>query len=479
MKTPEDILNEAIAGGRVKPIPGLVEAMREHAQAMETLARQPLVADEKERRRGAAEAELKRRVADLVTQARKADRRPHDQREGQLRAEARRSGADATDAEVRAQVFRHQRATQLAALAEQATTPEAVRPSRRKSDAERLLQKRVGAREHNLHIIKYAERLTFDTAAQGMIDDFVANKKRSLLGVTGRITRHLIPYFGGRRLVGITAADITAFVAHRQRQGVVAVKGPHTGARVRDVSNGELNRELQHLKRIFSLAVQSGRIATAPYIGMLRESNTRTGFFEPDQLKNVIAHLPVEIRPVIQFASVTGWRIRDEVLPLEWRQVDFQAGEVRLDPGTTKNDEGRTFPMTRDLRVLLETQRVKHERLKRAGHIMPRVFFRMVADKGTGGPKKRRPIKRFDMTWQTACRAAGCPGRIPHDLRRTAVRSLVRASIPERVCMQLTGHKTRSIFERYNIVSEGDLRDAAARLDATVALSRDKKPSRR
>ena len=79
-----------------------------------------------------------------------------------------------------------------------------------------------------------------------------------------------------------------------------------------------------------------------------------------------------------------------------------------------------------------------------------------------------QPIKSFRVAFRTACVEAGCPGRVLHDFRRTAVRNLVRAGIPERVAMQLTGHKTRSVFERYNIVSAGDLREAAKRLDAVT-----------
>ncbi len=199
---------------------------------------------------------------------------------------------------------------------------------------------------------------------------------------------------------------------------------------------------------------------------MLAENNARTGFFEPEQLTAVLRHLPAEIRHVIEFANVTGWQINSEVLPLQWRQVGFAADEVRLDVGSTKNGEARTFPMTAELRRVLQKQHTEHLVLKAAGQLVPWVFFRMVAERG--GAKKPRPITAFVKAWRTATKAAGCPGRIPHDLRRTAVRGLLRAGIPERVAMTLTGHKTRSVFERYNIVSEGDLRDAARRLDASA-----------
>jgi len=350
--------------------------------------------------------------------------------------------------------------------------------SKRKGDAEWLLQRRVGAREHNLPVIPKAEQLTFHEAAKAVIDDFKANGKRSLAVVERRIEKHLTPYFGGRRLVGITAADVTAYITHWQEQGIQRKKDVQVGdqteqklVRLGDVSNTEINRELQILKRVFSLAIKGGRIAMRPHIPVLREDNVRAGFFEPDHLAGAVAHLPSEIRPVIEFAAVTGWRIASEVLPLEWRHVDFKDGEVRLDAGTTKNGEGRVFPMTEDLRRLLNAQHAEHDRLKKAGLIEPWVFFRMVAE-GRGGPKKPRPIVAFTKAWKAACIAAGCPGRIPHDLRRTAVRNLVRAGIPERVAMQMTGHKTRSVFERYNIVSGGDLRDAALKLDAAASQAR-------
>ena len=121
------------------------------------------------------------------------------------------------------------------------------------------------------------------------------------------------------------------------------------------------------------------------------------------------------------------------------------------------------------MRRLLLEQHAEHLRLKKAGHLCPYLFFRELADR-RGGPKSPRPILKYGKAWKAATLAAGCPGRIPHDLRRTAVRNMVRRGVPERVAMQLTGHKTRSIFERYNIVSAGDLRAAAAQLSGLSGI---------
>jgi integrase len=153
------------------------------------------------------------------------------------------------------------------------------------------------------------------------------------------------------------------------------------------------------------------------------------------------------------------------VLPLEWSQVDFKAGEVRLEPNTTKNGEGRTFPFTTELRTLLEAQQAERDRLKKRGKIVPWVFFRMVAKKRRG-ERFPKGITSFTKAFKTACRKAGCPGRILHDFRRTAVRNLERAGVPRSVSMKLTGHKTESVYQRYAIADDRDLRVAVERLDA-------------
>jgi integrase len=222
---------------------------------------------------------------------------------------------------------------------------------------------------------------------------------------------------------------------------------------------------------MFTLAVRAGKLMTKPHVQMLKENNARQGFFEPDQMAEILAQLPADLRPPIEFAFLTGWRVKSEVLSRQWRHVDFKRGTVRLEPGEAKNDEPREIFMTKALRTLLEAQKAKVDELKAKGKIVPWVFFRMVAEKRKG-PKQPQPIKSLTKAFKRAAARTGYPGRIPHDLRRSAVRQFVRQGIPERVAMRLTGHKTRSVFDRYDIVSEGDLRDAAAKLSAAASTDR-------
>jgi integrase len=215
------------------------------------------------------------------------------------------------------------------------------------------------------------------------------------------------------------------------------------------------------LERAYNLALQGGVLLSKPHIPMLAENNVRQGFFELGQFEAVRRHLPEHHRSVVTFAYITGWRRNSEILPLQWLRVDFSAGMVRLEVGTTKNKEGREFPLDviDELRTTLEDQWQKTQILHREkGIIIPWVFWRWEGER----------IMDFRKAWKTACQKAGAPGGIKHDFRRTAVRNLVRAGVPEKIAMIMTGHKTRSVFDRYDIVSEEDLREAGRKLNAMM-----------
>jgi integrase len=168
------------------------------------------------------------------------------------------------------------------------------------------------------------------------------------------------------------------------------------------------------------------------------------GFFEHDEFLALRATLPLELRPVVTFAYYTGWRKR-EVLGMTWDWVDLHARTARLHPGTTKNDDGRIIYLDGELFATLAE-------LKRQHPFGSWVFHR-----------HGEPIKDFRGAWERACQDVGLEGKVFHDFRRTAVRNMVRARIPERVAQQISGHKTRAVFDRYHIVSDSDLREAAKR----------------
>jgi integrase len=254
-------------------------------------------------------------------------------------------------------------------------------------------------------------------------------------------------YFGADcRATAISAARLTAYPSERKEQGKALAT---------------INTELAALRRGFNLAVEKGLLAFTPKFPTIKLNNARQGFFEEADYHAVRSKLPDYLQPVIEVAYYTGWRVRSELLPLTWDRVDLDAGVIRLDPGTTKNNEGRTFPYRQagvtvlpELEAVLQLQRARtDETQRRLGMVIPYVFHR-----------EGRPIRDFYAAWRTACTAAGLPGRIPHDFRRTAVRNMERRGVPRSVAMKLVGHKTESMYRRYAIVNEAQLVEGVAKL---------------
>src|SRR5262245_32817287 len=351
-----------------------------------------------------------------------------------------------------------------------------------KTKAKKLMRSRETDIDRGVPVNAKVGRLRFDEAVNDVIADYEMNDYDSLDDLHNRI-KHLKPFFGGRRMATITAADARAYITHRLGQWRTFKSG-----KKQRWSKAQINRELSVLKRAFSLALDTGKLLFAPHIETLEERNVRTGFFEREEFDAVYAHLSPFLQPVVEFAYITGWRIDSEVLTLEWRQVEMprhgRPGTITLDVGADKNEEGRVFPISpgSDLERLMVARLAARDVWKQAGKLCPYVFFREVA-KGRGGPKSPRRILRFNKAWLNACVAAGLvkprederneheapkAARVPHDFRRTACRNLVRAGVPEKVAQQLTGHKTREVFDRYHIVAGSDLVEAAARYDVAL-----------
>jgi integrase len=224
-----------------------------------------------------------------------------------------------------------------------------------------------------------------------------------------------------------------------------------------EAQNGTINRELAALSKMLNLGAEHTprKVLTVPHIPKLKEANPRKGFFEYVEYQAVLTQLPDFYQGPVTFAYYTGWR-QGEILNLQWSNVDLEENTVTLDVGTTKNEEGRVVYMTDELKSLLLSQ---WEERKVSRILSPYVF--------PNESRTNRIVKtRFNRAWQSACTKAGYPGKLYHDLRRTAVRNMVRAGIPERVAMMISGHKTRSIFDRYNIVDDKDLKQAAERIGA-------------
>jgi integrase len=319
-------------------------------------------------------------------------------------------------------------------------------------EAEKLLAKRQAELSVGILTAPDAKRVTFTDLAQMIRDDYRVRGRRSPRTLEGNLA-NLEAFFGDCRALAITSDRVTTYERERLDAGA---------------ARASVNKELAALRRAFNLAVKARRLplSAKPSISTPDPHNARSGFFEESDFRAVLAELPKGLRPPLEFAYWTGWRVQDEVMALTWAQVDCAAGIVRLEPDTTKSGEGRTFPFTAlpQLAALLQRQREHTSTVeRRLGQVIPHVFHR-----------NGKPIKSYNGAWRSACKRAAIVkrdgletvirprllGRIPHDFRRTAARNLIRAGVAQHVVMKLCGWKTDSMFRRYAIVDDRDLRSA-------------------
>ena len=285
----------------------------------------------------------------------------------------------------------------------------------------------------------------------GLIDaylqDYQVRQFRSHSTARGR-TAHLVAFFGrDARAATLTTYQIRQYQLTRRAAGA---------------ATGTINRETSALHRMGTLAVHWGWLDTVPgFPDRLRENPPRQGFFEHPEYLAVRAHLPAPWQDILDVAYYSGWR-KNEILGLTWEEIDMAGGVIRLSPARSKTLVGRMLPISQPIAEALARRRARRDPDN------PLVFHR-----------DGIAVRRWRTAWRTACQAASVPTRFLHDCRRTAARNLIRANVPERVAMLLTGHKSRAIFDRYNIIHEQELLDAGDQLVAYLAQQAQAVPSRR
>jgi integrase len=313
--------------------------------------------------------------------------------------------------------------------------------STEEKDAVRLLKRRLGEASRGRIVGPVAEKVTLAEMTQALLADYRLKGNRSI-DTAAHFARNLIAFFGATsRAVDITSDKIAVYATVRQKAGL---------------SNASINRETRCLRHMFNLMVPARLTRDhVPAVPRLEEAPPRRGFLEPADFTRLLDALPLYLRTPTTFLYLAGWR-KGAMRSLQWvrdTELDFAsdgtlvAGTIRLQVENSKNKRPSLLRLTGEL---LEVFRRAWENRRPE---CPFVFH----DNGL-------PIGDFRKVWRAACIATGLNGLLVHDLRRSCARNLVRAGVPERLAMSVTGHLTRSMFDRYNIVTESDLESAMTKV---------------
>jgi integrase len=288
------------------------------------------------------------------------------------------------------------------------------------------------------------KKIHYGDLRDGLVRNYVERGNKSLL----------VDANGEEFINGLKALD--AFFGWKANNPGVSIKKLTTDAArefaakrlAEGVTNSTVNGSLGLLRRMLRIAHEDGKLPNVPKIRLFKPNPARKGFLPREKFEELLGHLPVNLKPLITFLYYCGVRL-GEARSIEWQQVNLDAGVIRLEDEQTKTGEARTVPL-------------------------PDLLIKMLKESAADGDKV------FDATnltkaWHKACVAAGLgvlekegsqrySGLIIHDLRRSAIKNLMKAGVTEKVAMSISGHKTRAVFDRYHIVDERDVVGAMRQL---------------
>lgn len=253
-------------------------------------------------------------------------------------------------------------------------------------------------------------------------------------------------YFGERPMLDVKPTDLVAYVSHRKAQGIAP---------------GSVSVELKWFARGFHLAVLSDRLPRIPLFPKIEFDNARRVFADWPVVERLLPFLPPFLVPVVLTAHFTGWR-KESILTRERAlHLDLEGRWLYLERTANKSRAPVRVWLNDVLLAALKAQdELARELERRTGRLVPWAFFY-----DDDGPKHEMGgrIRGFVKQWSAAKTAAGMPDLRFHDLRRGAIRDLRRDGSSEHEIMTWVGLRTREVFDRYDIVDEGRLREVGER----------------
>lgn len=283
---------------------------------------------------------------------------------------------------------------------------------------------------------EHPERVRMNQLFDLLLEDYRYKERNSTYDVELRVDRHLRPFFGPSKAQEITSRSIKRYVEARKRHNPKP-------------ENATINKELSFIRRAFKLGERNdpALVVRVPHFEMLPVDNARSGVLSHEEYRIIRDALPPYARIALVIAYHTGAR-KGEIRKIRKDKIEFRSARIDLPGRTTKNKTPRYLPIYGDMRAELDMA------LSATSPECPL----LVQHEG-------KPVFDWEKSWRAACNGAKIPGTLFHDLRRTALTNMIEAGFSEKEAMEISGHKTRAVFDRYHIVSERRLKQLAVKLE--------------